>query len=102
MSSSPSSSLPARVRVSRLPLPPAQNVRVQLNKLFPALDVGQADAAAVALAGGRVVGAALRFAQQPQPRMELDPSWRGKGLEAALSAAVSSETGDPVPSEQQP
>ena len=63
MSSSPpvnlhTASLPARVRVSRLPLPPAQNVRVQLKKLFPALEVEQASAAAVALAGGRVVGAA--------------------------------------------
>ena len=101
MSSSPpvnphTASLPARVRVSRLPLPPAQNVRVQLKKLFPALDTSQASAAAVALAGGRVVGAALRFPEQAEASMTLDPSWRGKGLEAALRAAISDET------EQQP
>ncbi|WP_425146161.1 hypothetical protein [Deinococcus sp.] len=86
------SSLPARVRVSRLPLPPAPTVQVQLLRLFPALDAAQMAGAAVALAGGRVVGAALLLGGQT--RLEVDAGWRGKGLEAALLEALA--PGDPA------
>ena len=87
--------LPARVRVSRLPLPPAQNVQVQLRTLFPALALSGLSAAAVALAGGRVVGAALRWSGQEEAQLALDSSWRGKGLEAALAATLAQPEPEP-------
>ena len=80
------SSLPARVRVSRLPLPVAPNVASQLRRLLPAVALNTVTQAAAALAGGRVVGVAVvapgGYAQS------IETGWRGKGIEQALMEAV--------------
>ncbi|MFC4456322.1 hypothetical protein [Deinococcus sonorensis] len=81
--------LPARVRISRLPLPPAHGVALQLTRLCPEVPLADLQAAAVALAGGRVVGALLRHAGQLT--LGVDPGWRGKGLEAALQHHLEQE-----------
>ena len=92
--------LPARVRVSRLPLPPAPNVAAQLARLCPEAPLQLLQAAAVALAGGRVVGAALRWSEgegraegevSATEAIEIEAAWRGKGLEAALRASLTPE-----------
>lgn len=84
------SSLPARVRVSRLPQPMAPNVTVQLRRLLPDTDLTAVTQAAAALAGGRVVGAAVQTAGGPQTdtQMGIEAGWRGKGLEQALQDAL--------------
>ncbi|MGY2895154.1 hypothetical protein ACVWZX_003180 [Deinococcus sp. UYEF24] len=80
------SSLPARVRVSRLPLPPTPNVSAQLRRLLPGVGLDTVTQAAAALAGGRVVGAAVLAPDGYQQGIEA--GWRGKGLEQALMEAV--------------
>lgn len=79
---SPSPLLPVRVRLSRLPLPLAPNVAAQLARLCPGVLTAGVGGGVVALAGGRVVGALL--ASGGDLVLEVDPGWRGKGLEAAL------------------
>ncbi|GGJ86534.1 hypothetical protein [Deinococcus aquiradiocola] len=81
------SSLPARVRVSRLPLPPTPNVAVQLRRLLPDAPLEAVTQAAAALAGGRVVGVAVLT--DGGARLGIEAGWRGKGLEQALQDAVS-------------
>ena len=80
----PPALLPARVRLSRLPLPIAPNVAAQLRRLCPDVPPAGVGGGVVALAGGRVVGALLDHAGGSV--LEVDPGWRGKGLEAALTA----------------
>ncbi len=80
------SSLPARVRVSRLPLPIAPNVAAQLRRLLPTVALNTVTRAAAALAGGRVVGA-LVLAQEGQVQ-SIESGWRGKGIEQALIDAL--------------
>ena len=80
------SSLPARVRVSRLPLPIAPNVAAQLRRLLPTVPLSTVTQAAAALAGGRVVGA-LVLAQGGQVQ-GIESGWRGKGIEQALTDAM--------------
>lgn len=80
------SSLPARVRVSRLPLPPTPNVSAQLRRLLPGTELNTVTQAAAALAGGRVVGAAVLAPDGY--RQGIEAGWRGKGLEQALMEAV--------------
>ena len=80
------SSLPARVRVSRLPLPIAPNVAAQLRRLLPAVTLNTVTRAAAALAGGRVVGA-LVLAQEGQVQ-SIESGWRGRGIEQALIDAL--------------
>ena len=83
------SSLPARVRVSRLPLPIAPNVAVQFRKLLPGVAPESVTLAAAALAGGRVVGVGAVTAAGYAEALEA--GWRGKGIEGALLAAVSEQ-----------
>ena len=90
------SSLPARVRVSRLPLPIAPNVAAQLRRLLPAVALDSVTQAAAALAGGRVVGA-LVLAQGGQVQ-GIESGWRGKGIEQALTDAMQQAT---VPGQQE-
>ncbi|GAA4008729.1 hypothetical protein GCM10022631_21140 [Deinococcus rubellus] len=107
--SAPSSAppLPARVRVSRLPLPPAPSVEARLKSLFAAQLVthhlADLKAGAVAVAGGKIIGAALRWpagsADCPEVA-ELESGWRGRGIEAALRALLESEP-DPDPANAQ-
>ncbi len=80
------SSLPARVRVSRLPLPIAPNVAAQLRRLLPTVQLSTVTQAAAALAGGRVVGA-LVLTQGGQVQ-GIETGWRGKGIEQALTDAM--------------
>ncbi|WP_161882974.1 hypothetical protein [Deinococcus alpinitundrae] len=108
MSASRAPTLPARVRVSRLPLPPAPAVETRLRALFAAQLVNHhlADlsAGAVAVAGGKIIGAALRwpagslaFPQGSGPQeqaleaAELESGWRGRGIEEALRALLEAE-----------
>jgi len=93
MSSLPASppSLPARVRVSRLPLPITPNVAAQLRRLLPGLELAHVTLAAAALAGGRVVGAAVWVEGTGHPgaaHQGIEAGWRGKGLEGALEQAL--------------
>lgn len=102
--------LPARVRVSRLPLPPAPAVEARLRTLFAAplttRRLINLSAGAVAVAGGKIIGAALRWpagsATSPDvlEAVELESGWRGRGIEAALRARLDSES-DPGPSQLQ-
>ncbi|TSA87802.1 hypothetical protein FNU79_00660 [Deinococcus detaillensis] len=90
-------SLPARVRVSRLPLPPAPAVQLRLKTLFaaqPGLPLSQLMAGAVAVAGGKVIGAALSWPGaegQPQRGLELESGWRGRGIEEALLGLLTTD-----------
>lgn len=85
--------LPARVRISQLPWPPTRLVAAQLARLCPGVPLDSVQQAAAALAGGRVVGVALRVAGHVQPGLDIgiEAGWRGKGLEEALRAAVAGE-----------
>ncbi len=93
--------LPARVRVSRLPLPPAPAVQVRLKVLFtaqPDLPLSQLTAGAVAVAGGKVIGAALSWLgaeDQTSSGLELESGWRGRGIEEALLELLKPE--QPIP-----
>lgn len=101
--SAPSSAptLPARVRVSRLPLPPAPAVETRLKSLFAAQlsshPLTDLSAGAVAVAGGKIIGAALRWpagsADFPGGLevAELESGWRGRGIEEALRALLDPE-----------
>ncbi|WP_420594913.1 hypothetical protein [Deinococcus sp.] len=89
------SALPARVRVSRLPLPPSPAVLARLNTLFadhsPTVPIAQLSgtqlsAGAVALAGGKIIGAALSW--PGGEALALESGWRGRGIEEALSASL--------------
>lgn len=89
------SSLPARVRVSRLPLPIAPNVAAQLRHLLPAVQLSTVTQAAAALAGGRVVAVAVLT---PQGHMQgIEAGWRGKGIEQALTDAMQQD----IPGQQE-
>jgi hypothetical protein len=80
------SSLPARVRVSRLPQPIPPNVAVQLRRLLPGVPLGSVIVAAAALAGGRVIGVGAVTGEGYTEGIEA--GWRGKGVEQALQDAV--------------
>ncbi|WP_424949813.1 hypothetical protein [Deinococcus sp.] len=84
------SSLPARIRVFRLPLPPTPNVAAQLRRLLPEVNPATVTRAAAALAGGRVVGAAVQagMGTEMNIRLGIEAGWRGKGLEQALQDAL--------------
>ena len=75
-------SLPARVRVTCPPLPLAPALAQAVAKLLPAVKVADAEAAALAIAGGSVIGAALQI--QAESPLAVTPTWRGKGIEEAL------------------
>ncbi|MBZ9753279.1 hypothetical protein K7W42_20795 [Deinococcus sp. HMF7604] len=82
-------SLPARVRVTRPPLPLSPALRAAALRLCPAAPVGALQAAALAIAGGTVIGAHLRW--EGDEAATVDTGWRGRGIEEALAEAVSRE-----------
>lgn len=109
---SPPPSLPARVRVSRLPLPPAPAVQLRLKALFSGQSFAEPDslfsqlrAGAVAVAGGKIIGAALSglgAEGQLSNHLELESGWRGRGIEEALLELLTPEQplADPPLTEQ--
>nr|WP_189642201.1 hypothetical protein [Deinococcus piscis] len=86
--------LPARVRVTRPPLPLAPALARAAAHLLPDTDPAQVQAAALAIAGGSVIGAALDCGSGPQ--VAVAPGWRGKGIEEALAHALANESTLPV------
>lgn len=80
--------LPARVRVTRPPLPLAPALARAAAKLCPEAPP-VLGAAALAIAGGSVIGAHLRWPGGEAQVVET--GWRGKGIEEALRAALDAE-----------
>ncbi|WP_189010024.1 hypothetical protein [Deinococcus malanensis] len=83
-------SLPARVRVTRPPLPLAPALRRAAARLCPQAPLDHLSEAALAVAGGAVIGAHLRWADGDMQSIET--GWRGRGIEEALLAAVATGT----------
>lgn len=79
-------SLPARVRVTRPPLPLAPALRAAAARLCPEAPLDRLNAAALAIAGGAVIGTHLRW--DGGEAQALDTGWRGRGIEEALAGAV--------------
>ena len=79
-------SLPARVRVTRPPLPLAPALRSAAARLCPDAPLEQVRAAALAIAGGAVIGAHLVWNGNEVQALEI--GWRGRGIEEALTQAV--------------
>lgn len=78
--------LPARVRVTRPPLPLAPALRAAAERLCPEVPVEQLERAALAIAGGSVIGVHLKWPAGEQQVIET--GWRGRGIEEALTEAV--------------
>ena len=74
--------LPARVRVSRPPLPLAPALAQAASRLCPQAPA-DLTAAALAIAGGSVIGAHLRW--EGGEAQNTEPAWRGRGIEEALA-----------------
>ncbi|GMA16481.1 hypothetical protein E5F05_14005 [Deinococcus metallilatus] len=81
-----SSALPARVRVTRPPLPLAPALRAAAARLCPQAPQGALTAAALAIAGGAVIGAALKW--EGGEALGVETGWRGRGIEEALEEVV--------------
>lgn len=79
-------SLPARVRVTRPPLPLAPALKAAAARLCPEAPVEQLTGAALAIAGGSVIGAHLRWTDGEAATIET--GWRGRGIEEALRGAL--------------
>ncbi|MFC6616844.1 hypothetical protein [Deinococcus radiophilus] len=77
-------SLPARVRVTCPPLPLSAALAQSAQKLLPGHPITDAQKVALAIAGGHVIGAALRCEGQADA-LAVAPGWRGKGVEVALT-----------------
>ena len=79
-------SLPARVRLSRLREAPSPAVLTALRRLHDApllARIGDHDVVCVVvIAGGKVIGYLARGGEEDV--LALEPSWRGRGIEAAL------------------
>lgn len=80
--------LPARVRVTRPPLPLAPALRQAAARLCPEAPANPS-AVALAIAGGSVIGAGLRWAGGAA--LGVETSWRGRGIEEALAQALDAE-----------
>ncbi|GGB56891.1 hypothetical protein [Deinococcus soli (ex Cha et al. 2016)] len=78
--------LPARVRVTRPPLPLAPALRTAAARLCPDAPLDALSGAALAIAGGAVIGAHLRW--QGGEAATVETGWRGRGIEEALAAAL--------------
>lgn len=78
--------LPARVRVTRPPLPLAPALRTAAARLCPDAPLDALSGAALAIAGGAVIGAHLRWPGGEAAAVET--GWRGRGIEEALAAAL--------------
>lgn len=81
--------LPARVRVTRPPLPLAPALKAATARLCPQAPQDTLTAAALAIAGGAVIGAALRW--EDGEALGVETSWRGRGIEEALAQALEHE-----------
>lgn len=79
-------SLPARVRVTCPPLPLAPALRTAAARLCPGVPPEAVTHAALAIAGGAVIGAHLRWSGGDV--QAIDSGWRGRGIEEALTAAL--------------
>ncbi|WP_339095812.1 hypothetical protein ACINK0_13460 [Deinococcus sp. VB343] len=77
--------LPARVRVTRPPLPLAPALAQAAARLCPAAP-RELQAAVLAIAGGSVVGAHLRW--EGGEVQNVETGWRGRGIEEALGEAL--------------
>lgn len=77
--------LPARVRITRPPLPLAPALAQAAAKLCPEAPSALTEVA-LAIAGGAVIGAYLRWEGGQQ--VAVAPGWRGKGIEEALPQAL--------------
>lgn len=82
-------SLPARVRVTCPPLPLAPALHAAALRLCPGAPLGDVTAAALAIAGGAVIGAHLVW--PGGEAQALDTGWRGRGIEAALTQAAAQD-----------
>ncbi|WP_019585621.1 hypothetical protein [Deinococcus apachensis] len=78
--------LPARVRVTRPPLPLAPALERAAARLCPQAPLDSLRAAALAIAGGAVIGAALHW--EGGEALGVDAGWRGRGIEEALGDAL--------------
>ncbi|WP_291425166.1 hypothetical protein [Deinococcus sp.] len=78
--------LPARVRVTCPPLPLAPALRQAAVKLCPAAPLDTLVAAALAIAGGAVIGVHLRW--EGGEVQAIETGWRGRGIEEALREAL--------------
>lgn len=83
-------SLPARVRVTRPPLPLAPALLQAAARLCPAAPLDRLSGAALAIAGGAVIGARLKW--QGGEVQAIETGWRGRGIEEALASALASAT----------
>lgn len=87
----PAVSLPARVRVTCPPLPLAPSLKRAAARLCPGAPLNALNAAALAIAGGAVIGASLRW--DGGEAQQIDSGWRGRGIEEALAEALSKALG---------
>ncbi len=87
MPAASASPLPARVRITRPPLPLAPALAGAAARLLPGTDLAEVQGAALAIAGGSVIGAALCL-ESGEVRQAVAPGWRGKGIEPALAAEL--------------
>lgn len=78
--------LPARVRVTRPPLPLAASLQGKAAALLPRLAGETPEALTTAIAGGGLIGVAARF--ENETLTAVTPPWRGKGVEGALEEAL--------------
>ncbi|MPY65712.1 hypothetical protein F8S09_03245 [Deinococcus sp. SDU3-2] len=78
--------MPARVRVTRPPLPLAPALRAAAVRLCPDAPQEALTAAALAVAGGSVIGAALAWAGGEA--LGVESAWRGRGIEDALQETL--------------
>lgn len=72
--------------MTRPPLPLAPALRIAAARLCPGAPLDDLQVAALAIAGGAVIGAHLRWAGGDMQRIE--SSWRGRGIEEALAQEV--------------
>ncbi len=83
-------SLPARVRVTRPPLPLAPALRAAAARLCPGAPLERLHSAALAIAGGAVIGAHLVWTGGEVQALET--GWRGRGIEEALTRAAAEDS----------
>ncbi|MFC4425399.1 hypothetical protein [Deinococcus navajonensis] len=81
-------SLPARVRVTRPPLPLAPALRQAAARLCPDAPVAELSSAVLAIAGGAVIGAHLQW--NGGEVQSIETGWRGRGIEEALRDMLAS------------
>lgn len=80
--------LPARVRITCPPLPLAPALSAAAQRLCPQVPVDEVQEAALAIAGGSVIGAFLRWKGGEVTAVET--GWRGRGIEEALREKATS------------